>query len=110
MKPGGHCATACRSCQSAQRVSIVGAGEEVGPDSLHDVTEFLGQHGIKDAVAAHRNVQFSVAEDLLELAGDEDIDLVVCGAYGHSRLPGWILGGVTHDLLRHALICCLMSH
>jgi nucleotide-binding universal stress UspA family protein len=96
--------------QSAQEVSIVGFGEEVDPDSLHDVTEFLGRHGIKDAVAAHRNVQFSVAEELLELADDEDIDLVVCGAYGHSRLREWILGGVTHDLLRYAPICCFMSH
>jgi nucleotide-binding universal stress UspA family protein len=37
-------------------------------------------------------------------------DLVVAGGYGHARLLEWVLGGVTHDLLTRAPVCCLLSH
>jgi nucleotide-binding universal stress UspA family protein len=35
---------------------------------------------------------------------------MVAGAYGHSRLREWVLGGVTHDLLMSAACCSLVSH
>jgi nucleotide-binding universal stress UspA family protein len=47
---------------------------------------------------------------LIQLAQDEHADLLVTGAYGHSRLGEWIFGGVTRDLLATSPICCLMSH
>ena len=37
-------------------------------------------------------------------------DLIVAGAYGHSRLREWVLGGVTRDLLLRANRCSLVSH
>ena len=37
-------------------------------------------------------------------------DVVVAGAYGHSRLREWVLGGVTRDLLLSANRCALVSH
>jgi nucleotide-binding universal stress UspA family protein len=41
---------------------------------------------------------------------NEDADLLVAGAYGHSRLGEWIFGGVTRDILASSPLCCLMSH
>ena len=32
---------------------------------------------------------------------EERADLIVAGAYGHSRLGEWAFGGVTRNLLRH---------
>lgn len=37
-------------------------------------------------------------------------DLVVAGAYGHSRTREWVLGGVTRDVLLRAPYCTLLSH
>jgi nucleotide-binding universal stress UspA family protein len=37
-------------------------------------------------------------------------DLVVAGAYGHSRVREWAFGGMTHDLLRATDYCTLLSH
>jgi nucleotide-binding universal stress UspA family protein len=37
-------------------------------------------------------------------------DLLVMGAYGHSRLREFILGGVTRSLLREMTIPVLLSH
>ncbi|RZM09135.1 MAG: universal stress protein, partial [Sphingomonas sp.] len=37
-------------------------------------------------------------------------DLVVAGAYGHSRIREWAFGGVTRDLLLRDRRCTLLSH
>jgi len=37
-------------------------------------------------------------------------DLIVTGAYGHSRLGEWIFGGVTRELLASSPVCCFMSN
>jgi nucleotide-binding universal stress UspA family protein len=37
-------------------------------------------------------------------------DLLVMGAYGHSRLREFILGGVTRSLLQEMTIPVLLSH
>jgi nucleotide-binding universal stress UspA family protein len=39
-----------------------------------------------------------------------DADLLVMGAYGHSRLREMILGGVTRDILRNTNVPVLMAH
>lgn len=52
----------------------------------------------------------SGADQTIEFAEDEGAELLVTGAYGHSRLNEWIFGGMTHDLLTSSPICCLMSH
>ena len=41
---------------------------------------------------------------------NEGADVIVAGAYGHSRLREWVLGGVTRDLLLRADMCALVSH
>jgi hypothetical protein len=50
------------------------------------------------------------AADLSELAHEHDADLIVAGAYGHSRLQEWAFGGVTRDLLTRKNRCVLLSH
>jgi nucleotide-binding universal stress UspA family protein len=54
--------------------------------------------------------QGSGAAELIKFAQEDGADLLVTGAYGHSRLGEWIFGGVTRDLLGTSPICCLMSH
>jgi nucleotide-binding universal stress UspA family protein len=47
---------------------------------------------------------------ILSLAADESLDMLVMGAYGHSRLQEGILGGVTREMLRTMTVPTLMSH
>jgi nucleotide-binding universal stress UspA family protein len=47
---------------------------------------------------------------LLELASRSQTDLIVAGAYGHSKLREWAFGGVTRELLTQSKIACLLSH
>jgi len=51
-----------------------------------------------------------IQPSILSLAADENLDMLVMGAYGHSRLQEGILGGVTREMLRTMTIPVLMSH
>lgn len=83
-----------------------GHGEEPGAD----IARHLARHGLKVQVTK------AVADDvedsalLLNQASDIGADLLVIGAYGHSRLREFILGGVTRTLLRQMTIPVLLSH
>ena len=100
--------------REATRVSIVeicAPGEEgAAQENMNEVVRYLNRHRIIGGprVILHRDG--SGAALLIRLAQDEGADLLVTGAYGHSRLGEWIFGGVTRELLATSPICCLMSH
>ena len=100
--------------QEATRVTIVeicrSGEEEAARERIDDVAHYLARHKVKGGpqVILHQND--SDAAQLIRLAQDERADLLVVGAYGHTRLGEWVFGGVTRDLLRSSPVCCLMSH
>ncbi|QIB35403.1 universal stress protein [Ancylobacter pratisalsi] len=58
---------------------------------------FLGTHGVK---AAHVHLEApSAAKAIAAEAGTFGADLIVLGAYSHSRLAEMVLGGVTASML-----------
>ncbi len=80
-------------------------GEAVGAD----LGVLLARHGVKveaRAVKAHK----SAGEILLDAVDSEGADLLVMGAYGHSRVREMVLGGVTRHILAHPKVAVLMSH
>ena len=94
----------------AEAVLIACIGEQADPDEVQDVRSYLRAHGIEARPVYETKPRASVGDTLLQIADAEGVDLLVAGAYGHSRLREWVLGGVTNDLLRHAPVCCLMAH
>ena len=76
---------------------------------LDDVIEWLGRHGVK-ASAVVAPSSGDDADELSRYATAHGADLLVAGAYGHSRMREWALGGVTRDLLLGGNICSLVSH
>jgi len=76
---------------------------------VEDVARWLARHGvhaIPEAVVANTQESRVLGE---EIAGRAP-DLVVAGAYGHSRLNEWVFGGATKDILLSAGCCVLLSH
>jgi nucleotide-binding universal stress UspA family protein len=98
----------------ASRVTVVEiyeSGEEsTSQEHIDDVVRYLTRHRITTIPRVVLHQQGSGAAQLIKLAQEEGADLIVTGAYGHSRLGEWIFGGVTRDLLATSSICCLMSH
>ena len=76
---------------------------------LDDLVVWLKQHGVA-AKAFPVTSSGDDAADLRSVADSERSDVIVAGAYGHSRLREWALGGVTKDLLMSPQRCSLVSH
>jgi nucleotide-binding universal stress UspA family protein len=98
----------------AEQVMIVEVDEygskAQSQQQVSDLEDYLSRHAVVVAGKAYLHTKQSVADELLRFATDEKADLIVAGAYGHSRLGEWIFGGVTRSLLEGSPICCLFSH
>ena len=75
-----------------------------------DVSLHLTRHGVTVQAATIAGADVAVGDLLLSYVADHDIDLIVMGAYGHTRLREMVLGGATRTLLRHMTVPVLMSH
>ncbi len=76
---------------------------------LADVSDWLARHGVITEVLACASVGDDAAQ-LDSLASERGANLVVAGAYGHSRLREWAFGGVTRTLLQQGGRCAMLSH
>ena len=108
--------------RQAGQVSIavfeVAAAEHTVADALAaDPRPWLARHGVQatltvHAIAHHRSLsrRHEVGERLLSLAAEGGFDLLVMGAYGHSRFRESLLGGVTRTVLESMSLPVLMAH
>jgi nucleotide-binding universal stress UspA family protein len=95
---------------AARKVSILTAkepsNEDIGPESLRAA---LAWHGISAKVEPVR-ARGDIAKALLSAADRAGANLLVMGAYTHSRVREMILGGVTRHVLSEAEIPTLLAH
>ena len=98
--------------ESAERVTVlaVDPGNALGDVPGADIALHLARHGITVEAARIESQGLNPADILLNRVADLSVDMVVMGAYGRSRLRELVLGGVTHDILKHMTVPVLMSH
>lgn len=75
-----------------------------------DIATHLARHGVKAEVSSTVADDIDAGNAILSRAADLSADLLVMGAYGHSRLREFVFGGVTLEILRHMTLPVLMSH
>lgn len=75
-----------------------------------DIGLYLVRHGVRVEVKTDHGAEIDVGNELLSRAADLDVDLIVMGGYGHSRLQEWVLGGATRTVLESMTVPVLMSH
>jgi len=81
-----------------------------GAEPGADIALHLARHGVTAQAEKVSAPGTPDAEALLNRASELAADLLVMGAYGHSRLREMILGGVTRRLLQSMTVPVLMSH
>jgi nucleotide-binding universal stress UspA family protein len=97
--------------EKADAVKILSVGErEDGHIPGAEIAQHLARHGVKAEADHVPDPEGSPADALLFEAQDFGADLIVCGAWGHSRMLETVLGGVTRDLLRKMELPLLLSH
>ena len=83
-----------------------GHGEVPGADiALH-----LARHGVRATTEATVSAGIGAGNALLSRASDLEADLLVMGAYGHSRVRELLLGGATRTVLESMTLPVLMAH
>jgi nucleotide-binding universal stress UspA family protein len=85
-------------------------GSAHGPEPGADIAAWLARHGVNVEVQREMAADIEVGELILSRAADHDIDLIVMGLYGHSRLREVILGGASRTVLSSMTVPLLMSH
>jgi nucleotide-binding universal stress UspA family protein len=99
----------------ADEILIVALGDKEDQEALRaqaeDVAGMIARHSMARprthvAIAGADDVQ----AELLAQADRMDADLIVSGAYGHSRAYEWVLGGVTRHLLNASERFVFLSH
>jgi nucleotide-binding universal stress UspA family protein len=84
--------------------------EDASPNPAAELAKTLARHGIKMTAERLARSEIGAGEALLSHASDLGADLIVMGAYGHSRLREFILGGATRTILQSMTVPVLMSH
>ncbi len=91
-------------------VSMREAQAERAHPSLDRIVRHLERHGIPARLEETVGSDVPVSDLLLSRAADIDADLIVAGAYHHSRLREALIGGASRGLLDHMTVPMLMSH
>ncbi len=85
-------------------------GREAGEIPGAEEAAVLARHGIKAVAEPMMTDGRNAGEALLMRANDLGADLLVMGAYAHSRMREFVFGGATRHVLEHMTIPVLMSH
>jgi nucleotide-binding universal stress UspA family protein len=81
-----------------------------GDGSGEGLAVHLGRHDINARVKIMDSMGRSEGRALLDCAITVGADMLVLGAYGHSRAEEWLLGGVTRELTQASPIPLFLAH
>ena len=100
--------------REAKTVTILTVAEQAGSGALPapagELAAYLAWNGVTASTAIVQASASHAGEELLRQAVQAGADLLVMGAYTHSRLRQLILGGVTRHVIAHAPLHVLMCH
>ena len=100
--------------RQAAAVTIIEVAATAEPDAMRvpaaDLAAALGRRGIRASAETAPAGDISIEDLLLSRAADLGADLLVMGAYGHSRLREYVLGGPSRGIFQHMTVPVLMAH
>ncbi len=87
---------------TAQTGSVAAKPSELG--------HYLARHGIESQTWAFTPGRDPIGKELMIQSAEAGADLLVMGAYGHSRFREMVLGGATRGIIANAALPVLMAH
>jgi nucleotide-binding universal stress UspA family protein len=101
--------------EAAERVRIVWVNPQREARAAGDlpgaeIAATLARHGVKCEIATAVSAEIDVGDVLLSGLTDDASDLLVMGAWSHSRMRELVFGGATRQILEHMTVPVLMSH
>jgi nucleotide-binding universal stress UspA family protein len=102
-----------RSCTKLVVLEVNPSEDDLRRHDVHDTdfAEYCEALGYpKPQRVVKKNHDFDAGNAILNACADHDADLIVMGAYGHSRMREWIMGGASRTLLSSMTVPVLFSH
>ena len=96
--------------EAGRIVILTAATNRTHPARAPELASYLAWHGIDSEIKTVEPGPDKVGAALLDAAANLEADLLVMGAYGHSRLRELLLGGVTRHIVGNATLPVLMAH
>jgi len=99
--------------KAAKRVHVVTVVDEkrlAKPRSGVELSKHLARHGVDVAFEEVHAKGRRIGDTLEAYAVERKVDLLVMGAYGHSKVREFILGGATNSVLTRPFAWTLVSH
>jgi nucleotide-binding universal stress UspA family protein len=99
--------------QRAKTVHIVTITNEKTIDTSRSGSELarhLAYHGVQVVLEEEDARGRTISQALEAYAVARDLDILVMGAYGHSRVRDFILGGATKNMISAPPLPILLSH
>ena len=84
--------------------------EEAGDLPGAELADALARHGVPARVDTLVSGGIDAGEVLLNHVADTGADMLVMGAWGHSRLKEYVFGGATQHVMDHMTVPVLFSH
>ncbi len=86
-----------------------GDKDELADHGSNDLAVMLDRHGLKTSIIHRDKGSEGIADVLMHQAFETGADMIVTGAFGHSRVYDFVIGAVTRDLLHKATVPVLYS-
>ncbi|MFD4836675.1 universal stress protein [Achromobacter sp. NPDC058515] len=78
---------------------------------FEDLVTYFVAHGMPAPDHVRRDIKgVGVGSTILNAAADHSADLIVMGAYGHSKFREWAMGGATASILKSMTVPIMFSH
>lgn len=90
-------------------ISKINSQETYLAQSANEIATALDRNGVKVNVIHRVNSDIPIGDEILNEAADSGADLIVSGAYGHSRIYDFMVGATTPHLMKHMTAPVLFS-
>jgi len=97
--------------KKAEQVTLLSVNPSTDQTNANTaMLEHLKRHGVNAKLKVGHWEDVSVGNAILDSLVDMNADMLVMGAYGHSRIREMILGGATQEILEHMTAPVLFAH
>lgn len=88
-----------------------GSSQKDEATPFEDLATYCVAHGMPAPDHVRRDIKgVGVGSTILNAAADHSADMIVMGAYGHSKLRQWAMGGATASILKSMTVPIMFSH
>jgi len=111
--PRRECARAVRDAMPILREAdqVVVLRGDVADDARDvGIGAYLSRHGVRASIKHVTTDEVAIGDAILNAVTDEGCDMIVMGAYGHSRIREMTFGGATRNVLKHITAPTMLSH